>query len=178
MCNLDRIIDKCKEGDRQAAEKIYQIFSAKMFALCLRFSKDRADAEDTLQDGFIKIFTSIGQYTGKGSCEGWMKRIMINTAMEKFRKNPPLQIVEELPEIEDNEDIDEEVSIPEEVLADFVNQLPERYKMVFNLYVIEEMSHKDIAALLGINEGTSKSNLARAREILKRKVKEYLDHEQ
>ena len=178
MCNLDRIIDKCKEGDRQAAEKIYQIFSAKMFALCLRFSKDRADAEDTLQDGFIKIFTSSGQYTGKGSFEGWMKRIMINTAMEKFRKNPPLQIVEELPEIEDNEDIDEEVSIPEEVLADFVNQLPERYKMVFNLYVIEEMSHKDIAALLGINEGTSKSNLARAREILKRKVKEYLDHEQ
>ena len=171
MCNLDRIIDKCKEGDRQAAEKIYQIFSAKMFALCLRFSKDRADAEDTLQDGFIKIFTSIGQYTGKGSFEGWMKRIMINTAMEKFRKNSPLQIV-------DNEDIDEEVSIPEEVLADFVNQLPERYKMVFNLYVIEEMSHKDIAALLGINEGTSKSNLARAREILKRKVKEYLDHEQ
>ena len=178
MCNLDRIIDKCKEGDRQAAEKIYQIFSAKMFALCLRFSKDRADAEDTLQDGFIKIFTSIGQYTGKGSFEGWMTRIMINTAMEKFRKNSPLQIVEELPEIEDNEDIDEEVSIPEEVLADFVNQLPERYKMVFNLYVIEEMSHKDIAALLGINEGTSKSNLARAREILKRKVKEYLDHEQ
>ena len=178
MCNLDRIIDKCKEGDRQAAEKIYQIFSAKMFALCLRFSKDQADAEDTLQDGFIKIFTSIGKYTGKGSFEGWMKRIMINTAMEKFRKNSPLQIVEELPEIEDNEDIDEEVSIPEEVLADFVNQLPERYKMVFNLYVIEEMSHKDIAALLGINEGTSKSNLARAREILKRKVKEYLDHEQ
>ena len=178
MCNLDRIIDKCKEGDRQAAEKIYQIFSAKMFALCLRFSKDRADAEDTLQDGFIKIFTSIGQYTGKGSCEGWMKRIMIKTAMEKFRKNPPLQIVEELPEIEDNEEIDVEVSIPEEVLADFVNQLPERYKMVFNLYVIEEMSHKDIAALLGINEGTSKYNLARAREILKRKVKENLDHEQ
>ena len=65
MCNLDRIIDKCKQGDRQAAEKIYQIFSAKMFALCLRFSKDRADAEDTLQDGFIKIFTSIGQYTGE-----------------------------------------------------------------------------------------------------------------
>ena len=178
MCNLDRIIDKCKQGDRQAAEKIYQIFSEKMFALCLRFSKDRADAEDTLQDGFIKIFTSIGQYTGKGSFEGCMKRIMINTAMEKFRKNSPLQIVEELPEIEDNEDIDEEVSIPEEVLADFVNQLPERYKMVFNLYVIEEMSHKDIAALLGINEGTSKSNLARAREILKSKVKDYLDHEQ
>ena len=145
---------------------------------CLHYVSVFPKTGHTLQDGFIKIFTSIGQYTGKGSFEGWMKRIMINTAMEKFRKNSPLQIVEELPEIEDNEDIDEEVSIPEEVLADFVNQLPERYKMVFNLYVIEEMSHKDIAALLGINEGTSKSNLARAREILKRKVKEYLDHEQ
>lgn len=178
MYNLDRIIDKCKQGDKRAAEKIYRIFSAKMFALCLRFSKDRADAEDTLQDGFIKIFTSIGQYTGKGSFEGWMKRIIINTAMEKFRKNSPLQIVEELPEIQDDEEIDEDIRIPEEVLDDFINQLPERYKMVFNLYVIEEMPHKDIAALLGINEGTSKSNLARAREILKKKVKEYLNHEQ
>ena len=173
MCNLDRIIDKCKEGDRQAAEKIYQIFSAKMFALCLRFSKDRADAEDTLQDGFIKIFTSIGQYTGKGSFEGWMKRIMINTAMEKFRKNSPLQIVEELPEIEDNEDIDEEVSIPEEVLADFVNQLPERYKMVFNLYVFENKSHKEIARMLNIGESSSASQFSRAKALLAIRIKEY-----
>lgn len=90
MCNLDRIIDKCKQGDRQAAEKIYQIFSAKMFALCLRFSKDRADAEDTLQDGFIKIFTSIGQYTGKGSFEGWMKRIMINTGNGEIQEKFPI----------------------------------------------------------------------------------------
>ena len=173
-----QLIEGCRKGERRAQKELYDAYSRKMMGVCLRYVNDRETARDLLQDGFIKIFTSIGQYTGKGSFEGWMKRIMINTAMEKFRKNPPLQIVEELPEIEDNEDIDEEVSIPEEVLADFVNQLPERYKMVFNLYVIEEMSHKDIAALLGINEGTSKSNLARAREILKRKVKEYLDHEQ
>ena len=173
-----QLIEGCRKGERRAQKELYDAYSRKMMGVCLRYVNDRETARDLLQDGFIKIFTSIGQYTGKGSFEGWMKRIMINTAMEKFRKNSPLQIVEELPEIEDNEDIDEEVSIPEEVLADFVNQLPERYKMVFNLYVIEEMSHKDIAALLGINEGTSKSNLARAREILKRKVKEYLDHEQ
>lgn len=177
MCKLDQIIDKCKQGDRKAAGKIYEIFSAKMFAICIRFSKDRAEAEDLLQDGFIKIFDLIRQYSGKGSFEGWMKRIFINMALEKFRKEHPMQLVEEFPDVEDA-DIDENIQIPGEVLTEFVEQLPERYKMVFNLYVMEDMQHKDIAASLGISEGTSKSNLARARDILKRKVKEYLEHEQ
>lgn len=148
-----------------------------MFAVCIQFSKDRMEAEDNLQEGFIKVFRSLGQYAGKGSFEGWMKRIFINTALEKFRKNRPLQLVEEFPDIEDT-DINDDVLIPEEVLIEFVDQLPEKYKMVFNLYVTEEMSHKEIADLAGITEGTSKSNLSRAREILKRKVKEYLEHEQ
>lgn len=148
-----------------------------MFAVCIQFSKDRMEAEDNLQEGFIKVFRSLGQYAGKGSFEGWMKRIFINTALEKFRKNRPMQLVEEFPDIEDT-DIDDDVLIPEEVLIEFVDQLPEKYKMVFNLYVTEEMSHKEIADLAGITEGTSKSNLSRAREILKRKVKEYLEHEQ
>lgn len=176
MCKLDQIIDKFKQGDRKAAEKIYQMFSAKMFAICIRFSRDRAEAEDTLQDGFIKLFDSIGQYAGKGSFEGWMKRIFINIALEKFRKKHQIQLVEEFPELEDNS-LDEDVKIPGEVLCEFVEQLPERYKLVFNLYVMENMQHKDIAISLGITEGTSKSNLARARDILKRKVKEYLSHE-
>lgn len=173
---LDAIIDKCKQGDRKAAEMLYKTFAAKMFAVCIHFSKDRSDAEDTLQDGFIKIFASLGQYSGKGSFEGWMKRIFINTALEKFRKNHQMQLVEEFPDVEE-EDIEENVRIPEEILSDFIQQLPERYRLVFNLYVLEDMQHKEIAASLGITEGTSKSNLARAREILKRKVKEYLDHE-
>lgn len=177
MCKLDQIIDKCKQGDRKAAEKLYRLFSAKMFAICIRFSKDRADAEDILQDGFIKIFDSIKQYSGKGSFEGWMKRIFINLALEKFRKNHQIQLVEDYPDTEDYE-IDEDIQIPADVLIHFVEELPERYRMVFNLYVTENMQHKDIAVVLGISEGTSKSNLARAREILKRKVKEYLDHEQ
>lgn len=177
MCKLDKIIDKCRQGDRQAAEQLYKMFSASMFAVCIQFSKDRMEAEDNLQEGFIKVFRSLGQYAGKGSFEGWMKRIFINTALEKFRKNRPLQLVEEFPDIEDT-DINDDVLIPEEVLIEFVDQLPEKYKMVFNLYVTEEMSHKEIADLAGITEGTSKSNLSRAREILKRKVKEYLEHEQ
>ena len=178
MCKLDQIIDKCRQGDRKAAEKIYRMFSAKMFTICLRFSRNRAEAEDTLQDGFLKIFDSIGQYTGKGSFEGWMKRIFINLSLEKFRNKHQLELVEEFSDVEASDLEDENVEIPSEVLNGFVEELPERYKLVFNLYVMEDMQHKDIAAALGITEGTSKSNLARDRDILKRKVKAYISHEQ
>ena len=106
-----------------------------------------------------------------------MKRIFINTALEKFRKNRSVQVVEEVPEVVDEDDIDDEVNIPPEVLFEFVNQLPEKYRLVFNLYVMEDMQHKEIAALLGISDGTSKSNLARAKEILKRKINAYLRDE-
>ena len=106
-----------------------------------------------------------------------MKRIFINTALEKFRKNRSVQVVEEVPEVVDEDDVDDDVSIPPEVLFEFVNQLPEKYRLVFNLYVMEDMQHKEIAALLGITDGTSKSNLARAKEILKRKINAYLRDE-
>ena len=109
--------------------------------------------------------------------EGWMKRIFINTALEKFRKNRSVQVVEEVPEVVDEDDFDNDVSIPPEVLFEFVNELPEKYRLVFNLYVMEDMQHKEIAALLGISDGTSKSNLARAKEILKRKINAYLRDE-
>ena len=132
MCKLDQIIDKCKQGDRKAAEKLYRLFSAKMFAICIRFSKDRADAEDILQDGFIKIFDSIKQYSGKGSFEGWMKRIFINLALEKFRKNHQIQLVEDYPDTVDCE-VDEDTQVPADVLIHFVEELPERYRMVFRL---------------------------------------------
>lgn len=177
MCDLEQIIDKCKKGDNKAAEKIYKLFSARMFAICVRFSKDRSEAEDILQDGFIKIFDSIEQYTGKGSFEGWIKRIFVNMCLAKYRQKQLVQLVEELPDTEDT-DIDDGISIPADVLQRFVEELPERYRMVFNLYVMDDMPHKEIAAALGIMEGTSKSNLARAKEILKRKVKEYLENEQ
>lgn len=177
MCNLDNILEKCKKGDRKAAEQFYRMFSAKMFALCIRYSHNRTEAEDHLQDGFIKIFDSLGQYSGKGSLEGWMRRIFINMIFEKYRKERPVQLVEDIPDIEDTE-IESSVTIPEEVLLRFMTELPEKYRLVFNLYAIEEMSHKEIATLAGISEGTSKSNLARARDILKRKVNEYLQNGQ
>jgi RNA polymerase sigma-70 factor (ECF subfamily) len=147
-----------------------------MFAVCIRYSRTREEAEDNLQDGFIKILESIGQYSGKGSFEGWMKRIFVNTALEKYRKNSSVQLVEDLPD-QVEESPDEEMRIPGDVLLEFVSQLPEKYRMVFNLYVMEEKPHKEIAALVGISEGTSKSNLARAKEILKKKIRGYMNHE-
>ena len=177
MCNLDKIVERCKKGDRKAGEKLYHMFSAKMFAICIQYSKSREEAEDNLQDGFIKILESIGQYTGKGSFEGWMKRIFINTALEKYRKNRSLQVVEEVPDVVDEDDVGDDLSIPPNVLFEFVNQLPEKYRLVFNLYVMENMQHKEIAAMLGISDGTSKSNLARAKDILKKKINAYLRDE-
>ena len=177
MCNLDKIVERCKKGDRKAGEQLYNLFSAKMFAICIQYSKSREEAEDNLQDGFIKILESIGQYTGKGSFEGWMKRIFINTALDKYRKNRSLQVVEEVPDVVDEGDVDDNLNIPANVLFEFVNQLPENYRLLFNLYVMENMQHKEIAAMLGISDGTSKSNLARAKDILKKKINAYLRDE-
>lgn len=177
MYKLEDILKQCKDGDRQAGEQLYRLFSGTMFAICLRYSRNRPEAEDNLQDGFIKVFESLGQYSGKGSFEGWMKRIFINIALEKYRKIRPVQLVEELPESV-LPDIEDEIVVPEQKLLEFVEELPERYRLVFNLYVLEDMQHKEIARLAGITEGTSKSNLARAREILKRRIKEYLENEQ
>ena len=171
---LDDIVARCQKGDRRAGEQLYKMFSPKMFAICLQYSSSREDAEDNLQDGFIKVLESIGQYSGKGSFEGWMKRIFVNTALEKYRKNRPEQTVDELPDVADEEEDEGGIDIPSEVLFDFVRQLPEKYRLVFNMYVMEGLQHKDIAARLGITEGTSKSNLARAKEILRKKIKDYM----
>ncbi|MCC8174082.1 MAG: sigma-70 family RNA polymerase sigma factor [Odoribacter sp.] len=173
MCSQEKIIEKCLKGDNKAAEQLYHMFSAKMFAICLRYTHNRAEAEDNLQDGFMKVFDSLNQYAEKGSFEGWMKKVFIHICLQKIRKERSLFLVEEVPEQEE-EDIEENAFVPPDVLEKFIQELPEKYKLVFNLYVLEEMQHKQIASLLGISEGTSKSNLARARDILKKKVKAYL----
>lgn len=173
MCNLENIVEECRKKNRKAEERLYSLFAARMFALCIRYSRDRAEAEDNFQDGFVKVFESLEQYSGKGSFEGWMRRIFIHVALEKYRKKKPVRLVEEVPDTL-MEETEEPVSIPEEVLFGFVEELPEKYKLVFNLYVGEELQHKEIAEIMGITEGTSKSNLARARDILRKKVKKYL----
>lgn len=166
---LEQLITKCKKRELKAQEQLYRLYSGKLFSICLKYSRNYAEAEDTLQDSFLTIFKKIAQYNHKGSFEGWMKRIAINTALQRYRKQPVFEIVDEealkTPEVE----IDEE-TISLDYLLNIVQSLPDRYRMVFNLYVLDGFSHKEIAELLNISTGTSKSNLARARGILKEKI--------
>jgi RNA polymerase sigma factor (sigma-70 family) len=167
---LKKLIEKCANNDRKAQAEVYQLFSGKLFALCLKYSKNYVEAQDNLQDGFITIFNKIGQYNSKGSFEGWMKRIVINTALQKYRgKNILSLVTEEIPDqviIEIDED-----TVSLDFLLGIIQELPDRYRMVFNLYVLDGYSHKEISIKLSITEGTSKSNLSRGRLILKEKLK-------
>jgi len=143
-----------------------------MFAVCLKYSRNYAEAEDNLQDGFLIIFDKIGQFNFKGSFEGWMKRIMINNVLQQYRNISFLEIVNENIRDDDEIEIDDE-SIPLDFLMRIIQELPDRYRLVFTLYVLDGYSHKEIAEMLGITTGTSKSNLARARHILMTKIEEY-----
>jgi RNA polymerase sigma-70 factor (ECF subfamily) len=172
---LNQIIKDCTKGKSKAQEFLYVEYAPKMLGVCLRYSKDSAEAEDTLQDGFIKIFQHIKSYQFKGSFEGWMRRIMVNTALEKFRKAKKIPLVEETMDATDDDDdnySESEISI--DVLLNMVQELPDRYRMVFSLYVLDGYPHNEIAEVMNITVGTSKSNLARARAILKQKVRDYL----
>ena len=177
--SLEQLITKCKKNDAQAQSQIYKLFSSPLFSLCLKYSKNYAEAQDNLQDSFVTIFKKIEQFSGKGSLEGWMKRITINTALQRYRSVGVFDIVNE-DQIEDVavEIYEEDISL--DFLLSIIQQLPDRYRMVFNLYVLDDYSHQEIADMMDISTGTSKSNLARARRILKEKIENYKaqDHSQ
>lgn len=155
----------------EAQSKVYHLFADKLFGVSLKYSKNYQDAEDNLQDSFLIIFAKINQFNHRGSFEGWLKRITINTAIQKYREKSPLQIVKEVADDAEEEEIDlEDSGFNVDILLNCIQQLPDRYRLVFNLYVLDEYSHKEIATLLNISEGTSKSNLSRARKILKEKL--------
>ncbi|MGH2643340.1 MAG: RNA polymerase sigma factor [Chitinophagaceae bacterium] len=168
----------CIAGDRSCQNKLYEEFSGKMFPVCLRYTGNREDAEDVLQEGFIKVFTHIREFKNEGSLEGWIRKIMVNTALEKYRKQShlyPVKNMEETAEMNlfmESEDIISRLTTKELILM--IQSLPPRYRMVFNLYVFEGMKHREIADELGISEGTSKSNLSDARAILQKKVTDSL----
>jgi len=169
--SIEKLIKQCKKQDLKSQEKLYQLFSHKLFSVSLKYSRNYAEAEDNLQDAFITIFKKINQFNFKGSFEGWMKRIVINTALQRYRKQHVFEIVNEenieQPEVEINEE-----NTPLNFLLQIIQELPDRYRMVFNLYALDGYSHKEIAETMGISIGTSKSNLARARGILKQKIEE------
>ena len=167
--SLKKLVQKCKNGDIISQSEIYHLFAGKLFSICLKYSKTLEEAEDNLQESFITIFGKIDQFKYKGSFEGWMKRIVINTALQTYRQKNVLNLVEENYPDEVDVEIDEN-DISLDFLLRIIQELPERYRLVFNLYVLDGYSHKEISDLLHIAEGTSKSNLSRARLILKDKV--------
>lgn len=166
---LKDLILRCKKQDRKAQEQLYRLFAAKLFGLCLKYSDNKQEAEDNLQDGFVTIFQKISQYKDAGSFEGWMKRIIINTALQKHRQQKVYGITNENHLKEEEAEVEtEELSV--DFLLECVQALPHRYRQVFNLYAMDGYSHKEIAEMLNISEGTSKSNLARARMALKERI--------
>jgi RNA polymerase sigma factor (sigma-70 family) len=166
---LEQLINDCKKNDTKAQEQLYRLFSAKLFAVCLKYSRNHSEAEDNLQDGFLIVFDKIKQYTFKGSFEGWIKRIIINNVLQQYRNISFLELVSDDIVDEVEVDIDDE-TVSLEYLMKIIQELPDRYRLVFNLYVIDGYSHKEISEMLEISTGTSKSNLSRAKMILKEKI--------
>ena len=173
MDAINEIIAGCKSGKSSAQEKLYKLFASKIFGVCLHYSKDNTEAEDNLQEGFYKVFKNIKTFRNQGSFEGWMRRIMINTSLEKYRKQKYLYPVSNIFEIAQDLSYDDIISeISAKDLMNLIQNLSPKYRMVFSLYAIDGFSHKEISDMLGITIGTSKSNLSRARVILQKKVKE------
>ena len=170
--SLNQLIENCKINDTKAQGELYKLYASKLFPICLKYSRNYAEAEDNLQDAFLTIFNKIKQYKNTGSFEGWIKRIVINTALQRYRSEKVLNIVNDNISEDIEIDIDDD-DISLKYLLQIIQELPDRYRLVFNLYVMDGYSHKDISEMLDITVGTSKSNLARARQILKKTIENY-----
>jgi RNA polymerase sigma factor (sigma-70 family) len=169
--NIELYIKKCVENDREAQLKVYQLFSPVLYGLCLKYMRNEDDAKDVFQEAFVIAFQKIGQYKFEGSFEGWIKRIFINKLLETLKKKKKDVLFLDVfdTEIVEEEELELE-PIEHEKLLEYIQELPDQYRMVFNLFIFEKMKHKEIAKLLQITEGTSKSNLNRAKSILKKRI--------
>lgn len=168
--NIETVWERCRQQDRKAQSELYQHFSSKMFSVCLRYANDRAEAEDILQNGFVKVFTKHHLYDGIGSLEGWIRRIMVNTAIESHRKKKIAYV-----DLEQETSVQLQSSVGTDQtgykdLMQLVNELPINYRTIFNMYAIEGFSHQEIAKTLVITETNSKSQLSRARTWLKERL--------
>lgn len=177
---LEAIIEGCLRNNRRSQEELFRLYYGKMLAVCLRYTNDRDTAQEVLQEGFIKIFDKLGAFDYKGSFEGWIRRIVANTAIDAIRRS------KKDPFLSDNDNDfklgsedkvveQEEMEMKDlkaEIAMEAIQQLSPAYRAVFNLYVLEDYSHKEISELLGISEGTSKSNLAKARMNLQKLLNE------
>jgi len=170
MTEEDLIIG-CAEEDRVCQRELYKKYAGKMMVVCMRYSANKMEAEDILQDGFIKIFDNIGKFKSQGSLEGWIRRIIVNIALNKIRANKMhFEEISSKSEIIMNDDSTVVEKLSEQDLLNIINKLPNGYKFVFNMYAIEGYSHKEIAESLGIEEATSRSQYSKAKKYLQQQV--------
>lgn len=176
MLSDEQLVKRCLDREKGATDEFYRRFASKMFGVCLRYARSRVEAEDLLQEGFIKVFSSLSTFRCDGSLEGWVRRIIVNNSINYYRQKSPW-----FEDVETSKDANRETAeydvvsalSADELLA-IIQQLPEGYRMVFNLYVIEGFLHKEIAEMLNISENTSKSQLLKARKALQEKLKNVL----
>jgi RNA polymerase sigma factor (sigma-70 family) len=170
----EELIQRCQTGDRKAQEMLYKQYASKMLGVCLRYATDKMEAEDMMQNGFVKVFQKMSDYRGEGSFEGWIRRIMVHSSIEYYRKHHKLMQMVDIAESGYDEGINAAApaNLSAKDLMNLIQQLSPGYRMVFNMYAIEGYSHKEIAETMGITEGASKSQLSRARGLLKQQIEE------
>ena len=178
-----QLITACKKQDRNAQRVLYERYAPVMMTVCLRYSKEEETARDLLHDGFIRAFTQIDSFRGNGSFEGWLRRIFVNLALENYRKEKQKnRFLEEYRSLKNEEQMvpdDDPLDIgdiPREEVMGMIRDLPPGYRTVFNLFIFEEMSHREIAVMLGINEAASRSQFFRAKSLLQKKLSAILNH--
>lgn len=168
----EELIKGCLEGNRSAQNRLFDKYSPKMLGVCFRYSQTMHEAEDIMQDAFVKVFTYLPTFRKESPLEGWIKRIMVNTALNHLKATQRLRMESDISEAENNEQlsVSQFHEIDSNILMQQIQQLPTGYRVVLNMFAIEGYSHKEIAAQLGINESTSRSQFARAKDMLKKKL--------
>ncbi|HMQ61197.1 MAG TPA: sigma-70 family RNA polymerase sigma factor [Flavilitoribacter sp.] len=164
------ILEACKRGDRLAQRQLYEHFKGKMFVLCLRYADSREDAEDMLQEGFVKVFRDLPHYRGDGSLEGWIRKVILNVALQHIKTKKRAFSFEEFKGYEEVEEMADDGFFSEELVKrvlQLMQKMPSGFRTVLNLYILEGYTHAQIAREIGISEGTSKSQLNRAKKYLK-----------
>ncbi|HWY37538.1 MAG TPA: RNA polymerase sigma factor [Bacteroidia bacterium] len=177
MSTEEQIVRGCVAGKREFQKKLYDTYAGKMLFVCMRYTKNREEAEDVMQEGFIKIFRNIQGFKFLGSFEGWVRRIMVHTAIEHIRRKKQTTVFDDIEDLVHHPESETDAAgkIGEKELLKMIRLLPDGYRAVFNMYVIEGYSHKEIAGMLEISEGTSKSQLSKAKNHLKNLLHKYLD---
>lgn len=170
--DVEKIIEKCLQKHSPSQHQLYLYLAPKIYGVCLKYASDKDEAKDNMQEIFIIIFNNLRQYEGKVKIDFWAKKIAINYNIRQFNEKKKIVFQNETDQLEDqiDEDTEEDFNYTQDELLQFIQELPDQYRIVFNLFVLDDYSHKAIAEMLNISENTSKSNLSRAKGILRKKL--------